>query len=66
MDDELQVLEQKISQVVQLSHRLREENVELRQQLASAVSDNKRLSEKINSARTRLEALMRNIPVNEK
>jgi len=50
---------------VKLSHRQRYENIQLRQQLASATSENKHLSEKINTASNRLEALLTQIPGNK-
>jgi cell division protein ZapB len=62
MDAELKSLEDKINQFVTLCHRLRTDNHELRQQLASAHSDNKQLNEKIGDAKTRLESLLGQIP----
>ena len=62
MDVELNSLEDKINQFVALCQRLRMDNHELRQQLASAHNDNKQLSEKIGDAKTRLESLLTQIP----
>ena len=62
MDSELKSLENKISQFVALCQRLRTDNHELRQQLASAQNDNKQLVEKIGDAKTRLESLLTQIP----
>lgn len=62
MDVELKSLEEKINQFVALCQRLRTDNHELRQQLASAHNDNKQLSEKIGDAKTRLETLLTQIP----
>ena len=62
MDVELKSLEDKINQFVALCQRLRTDNHELRQQLASAHNDNKQLSEKIGDAKTRLESLLTQIP----
>ena len=62
MDVELKSLEDKINQFVALCQRLRIDNHELRQQLASAHNDNKQLSEKIGDAKTRLESLLTQIP----
>jgi cell division protein ZapB len=62
MEADLKTLEDKIGQLVELTQRLRSDNRELRQQLAQAVSDNKRLSEKVDAARTRLEALLDRLP----
>ncbi|MBI2311608.1 MAG: hypothetical protein HYU77_03800 [Betaproteobacteria bacterium] len=65
MDAELRTLEEKIRHLAELCQRLRVENNQLRQQLASATNDNKHLSEKINVARARLENLMSHIPGGE-
>ena len=62
MDVELKSLEDKINQFVTLCQRLRTDNHELRQQLASAHNDNKQLSEKIGDAKTRLESILTQIP----
>ena len=65
MDAELKSLEAKVTQFVELCQRLREDNQQLRQQLASAVSQTKRLEDKINSATSRLETLLAQIPAEE-
>ena len=65
MDAELRSLEDKINQFVALCKRLRADNHQLRQQLASAQSQNKQLSDKIGDARTRLETLLTRIPDEE-
>ena len=62
MDVELKSLEDKINQFVILCQRLRSDNHDLRQQLASAHNDNKQLNEKIGDAKTRLESLLAQIP----
>ncbi|OGA22185.1 MAG: hypothetical protein A3I02_06370 [Betaproteobacteria bacterium RIFCSPLOWO2_02_FULL_67_26] len=62
MDADLKSLEQKLSQFVELCQRLRVDNLQLRQQLDSAMSDNKQLSEKIGTATNRLENLLNQIP----
>ena len=41
MESELNSLEEKIDQFVRLCQQLRAENMQLRQQLASAISENK-------------------------
>ena len=41
MESELSALEEKIDQFVRLCQQLRSENIQLRQQLASAISENK-------------------------
>jgi len=65
MEAELKSLEEKINQFVQLCRRLRSENIQLRQQLASATSENKHLSEKISTATIRLETLLTQLPEDE-
>jgi cell division protein ZapB len=65
MDAELSALEEKLALVAQRLKALREENRELRQQLATRTDENARLSEKLNAARTRIEALLKQIPETE-
>ncbi len=65
MDADLKSLEQKLGQFVELCQRLRADNQQLRQQLASAMSDNKDLNEKIGTATNRLENLLQQIPEEE-
>ncbi len=62
MDAELRSLEDKVNQVVALCQRLRADNHDLRQQLATALNDKKQLTEKIGVASTRLESLLTQIP----
>jgi cell division protein ZapB len=62
VDAEFASLEAKVAQFVSLCERLRAENIELRQQLASAQNDAKRLNERIDSARSRLEQLIARLP----
>ena len=62
MDPELAALEEKLAQLVQRLKVLREENRELRQQLATRTDENSRLGEKLNAARSRIEALLKQIP----
>ena len=62
MDAELSSLEEKINQFVALCQRLRADNHDLRQQLASAQNENKQLDDKIADAKTRLESLLNQIP----
>ena len=62
MEAEFNSLEAKVAQFVSLCERLRAENVELRQQLAAAHTDAKRLHEKIDGARSRLEGLLSRLP----
>jgi cell division protein ZapB len=65
MDGELSSLEEKLTQLVQRLEALRAENRELRQQLAARTDENARLGEKLNAARTRIEALLKQIPETE-
>jgi cell division protein ZapB len=62
MEAELNTLDEKINQLVQLCHRLRRDNHELRQQLAAAQNENKQLTDKIGTARARLEGLLSRLP----
>ena len=62
MEADLKALEQKLSQFVEMCQRLRLDNQQLRQQLASAMDDNRQLSEKIGTATNRLESLLNQIP----
>jgi cell division protein ZapB len=63
MEAELNILDAKLSQLVQLCHRLRRDNTELRQQLVASQNQNKQLTDKIETARQRLEAVLERIPV---
>jgi cell division protein ZapB len=65
MDAELKSLERKLSQFVEMCQRLRADNQQLRQQLESAMSSNKQLSEKIGAASDRLETLLNQLPEEE-
>lgn len=65
MEAELKSLEQKIQQFVELCQRLRSDNQQLRQQLASALSENKLLHDKISNATARLEKILAHIPEEE-
>ena len=62
MEAELTALDDRISQLVHLTQKLRKDNSQLRQNLASVQSENKLLSEKVNTAKTRLEAMLAQIP----
>ena len=62
MEAELTTLDEKIIQLVQLTLELRKDNSRLRQDLASIEVENKRLSGKVDIAKTRLEALLNQIP----
>jgi cell division protein ZapB len=62
VETEFNSLEAKVAQFVTLCERLRAENVELRQQLTAARNDAKRLHEKIDGAKARLEGLLARLP----
>ncbi len=62
METEFNSLESKVAQFVTLCERLRAENSELRQQLTAARNDAKRLHEKIDGAKARLEGLLSRLP----
>jgi len=62
MDAELNSLDDKIKQLLQLCQKLRKDNSALRQQLVSAQNQNKQLTERIGTARGRLEALLEQVP----
>ncbi len=65
MDPELSALEERLAQLLQRLKALREENRDLRQQLAARTDENARLGEKLGAARTRIEALLKQIPETE-
>ena len=62
MEAEFNSLEAKVAQFVTLCERLRAENVVLRKELASAQSDARRLNDKIDGAKSRLEGLINRLP----
>jgi cell division protein ZapB len=62
MDGQLDALEERVRQLVQLCIQLRKANSELRQQLASSRDDNGKLQDKVSEAGRRLESLLEQIP----
>ena len=62
MHSELDVLDQKLAQLVQLTQRLRAENLQLRQEVAVAVSQQRKSQDKVDEAALRLEKLLSQIP----
>jgi cell division protein ZapB len=62
MEAELKSLEDKLTQIVKLCRQLREENHQLRQEVATALNANRLLEDKIGGATRRLEALLQQIP----
>ena len=62
MVNELNALESKIVQVASLCRTLRVENIQLRQQLAAAEAERNGLAERMETARNRIEQLVRQLP----
>jgi len=62
VDADFASLEAKVAQFVNLCERLRAENTDLRQQLAAAQGDARRLNDRIDSARTKLTQLIERLP----
>ena len=65
MEQDFQRFEDRLNHFVTLFHRLRSENNDLRQSVAAKSDEVKRLSEKLDQARTRIEALIAQIPETE-
>ena len=65
MEQDFQRFEDRLNHFVTLFHRLRSENNDLRQSVATKSDEVKRLSEKLDQARTRIEALIAQIPETE-
>ena len=62
VDAEFNSLEAKVAQFVGLCERLRAENHDLRQELATAKNDAKHLNERIEGAKLKLESLLERLP----
>jgi cell division protein ZapB len=62
MENELAALEGKLAQLIQVSGKLRTENHQLRQELAHALSSNRQYSDKLVTAKVRLEKLLLTLP----
>ena len=62
MEAELKSLEDKLAQIIKLCRQLREENHQLRQEVATALNANRQLEDKIGGATKRLESLLQQIP----
>jgi len=65
MDQEISALEERLALVLARFNALREENRDLRQQLATRTDENARNAEKLTAARLRIEALLKQIPETE-
>jgi cell division protein ZapB len=62
MEHELHALENKLTQLIQVSGKLRAENHQLRQELAQALSSHRQCNDKMDSAKARLEKLLTSLP----
>ena len=62
MEADIQRFEEKLNHFVTLFQRLRSENNDMRQQLAAKGDELKRLAEKLDQAKTRIEALVEQLP----
>jgi cell division protein ZapB len=62
MQGELNILESKLAQLVELTRRMRAENHQLRQDLAEALSHARQSDDKINNAKSRLESILAKLP----
>jgi cell division protein ZapB len=63
MDADLKALEEKVARLIALCQSLREENVQLRQELAQAQDDTRQLRDNMTQASARLEALIERLPM---
>ena len=62
MQSELDALDNKLAQLVRLTQRLRAENLQLRQDVAAALSGQRKSQDKIDQASQRLEQLLAQLP----
>jgi len=62
MQAELDALESKLAQMIERYQAMRGENLKLRQQVVSLENANKRLSERLDEARGRMESLFNRLP----
>lgn len=62
MDNELALLEQKLSTLIAHARALREANEELRRELAAAQEQNRTLVQRIQAAGSRLDAVLARMP----
>jgi cell division protein ZapB len=62
MQAELDALESKLALLLERYHAMCDETLKLRQQVISLESNNKQMSEKLEQARIRAEALLAKIP----
>jgi len=62
MENELTALENKLALLIQMSGKLRAENHRLRQELAHALSNSRQYSDKMDTAKARLEKILASLP----
>ena len=62
MHAELDALEDRIRQVTALCRMLRQENIDLRQQLLAVQQENRQATARLDAAKARLEALLETLP----
>lgn len=62
MENEFNALAGKLALLIQVSSKLRAENHQLRQELAQALSSNRQYSDKLETAKARLEKLLATLP----
>lgn len=62
MQTELAALDERLRALIRLTEGLRTENTQLRQQLAAALGDNRRLRDRSARARARIESLLQRLP----
>lgn len=62
MQAELDALESKLAQMLERYQAMRGENLKLRQQVVSLENANKRLNERLEDARGRMESLLNKLP----
>lgn len=62
MQAELDALESKLAQMLERYQAMRGENLKLRQQVVSLENANKRLNERLDEARGRMESLFNKLP----
>ena len=65
MENDLAALEGKLAQLINVSGKLRSENHQLRQELAQALSNQRLYTDKIETAKARLEKLLLILPENQ-
>ena len=65
MEQDFQRFEDRLNHFVTLFQRLRSENTELRQSIATKSDEARRLAEKLDQAKTRIEALIAQLPETE-